>query len=70
MSSNNIINHLIQTKQTYITDYFQKTPKKENKVYGYNSKTNSWHCLECGVDMGPNNPRQLCGKSRCIGYGY
>tara|TARA_Y100000389_G_C17315600_1_gene440277 strand:- start:250 stop:453 length:204 start_codon:yes stop_codon:yes gene_type:complete len=22
-------------------------------------------CLECGVDMGPCNPRQLCGKTFC-----
>ena len=22
-------------------------------------------CLECGVDMGPQNPRQLCGKTYC-----
>ena len=36
-----------------------------NKVYGYNFETDSWHCLECGDDMGPNNPRQLCGKHFC-----
>ena len=23
-------------------------------------------CMECGIDMGPNNPRQLCGKTRCL----
>lgn len=46
--------------QTLITDYFEK-----NKVYGYNSKTDSWHCLVCGDDMGPTNPRQLCGKYFC-----
>lgn len=22
-------------------------------------------CLECGEDMGLNNPRQLCGKTKC-----
>jgi len=22
-------------------------------------------CVECSVDMGPDNPRQLCGKWRC-----
>ena len=48
-------------KQTLITDYFQK-----NKIYGYNKKTNSWHCVECGEDMGPHNPRQLCCKSYCM----
>jgi hypothetical protein len=47
--------------QKKITDYFEYV-----KVYGYNSKTQSWHCLTCGVDMGPQNPRQLCGKWRCF----
>jgi hypothetical protein len=70
MSNNQTNTISIQNKQTSITDYFQKEAKKEIKVYGYNSKTNSWHCLECSVDMGPNNPRQLCGKSQCLGYGY
>ena len=23
-------------------------------------------CMECGIDMGPNNPRQLCGKTECL----
>lgn len=23
-------------------------------------------CIECGIDMGPNNPRQLCGKTECL----
>ena len=48
-------------KQTLITDYFYKLP-----IYGYNGKTDSWHCLMCGIDMGTNNPRQLCGKIFCI----
>jgi hypothetical protein len=54
-------------KQTLITDYFKKNNQELQieKVYGYNFKTDSWHCLQCGLDMGPNNPRQLCGKSYC-----
>ena len=66
--------------QTLITDYFKKqilpdidtnintneiVHKKNKKVYGFNSETNSWHCLDCGDDMGPSNPRQLCGKYYC-----
>ncbi len=43
-----------QQKQTLITDYFQKDTKE---------KTN--YCVECGIDMGPQNPRQLCGKIFC-----
>ena len=23
-------------------------------------------CMECGIDMGPNNPIQLCGKTECL----
>ena len=23
-------------------------------------------CVKCGVDMGKNNPRQLCGKTKCL----
>lgn len=70
-----------QMKQCLITDYFNKKRKfmndtevtndiddikdKKIKVYGYNYETDCWHCLECGDDMGPNNPRQLCGKYFC-----
>ena len=27
-------------------------------------------CTLCGVDMGPQNPRQLCGKTRCLEKGH
>lgn len=43
-----------QTTQTLITHYFLK-------------KVKSNYCVECGIDMGPQNPRQLCGKYQCIG---
>ena len=23
-------------------------------------------CVECGIDMGLYNPRQLCGKLKCL----
>jgi hypothetical protein len=39
--------------------------KLEEIIYGYNPKTNSWHCTLCGIDMGPSNPRQLCRKTYC-----
>ena len=35
------------------------------KVYGYNEKTDEWHCGQCGISMGRNNPRQLCAKWYC-----
>lgn len=36
-----------------------------NIIRGYNEITDSWHCMECGIDMGSCNPRQLCGKTYC-----
>lgn len=24
------------------------------------------HCVECGIDLGECNPRQLCGKTHCL----
>lgn len=50
-----------------ITDHLESKSVEPTfgRVYGYNEKTNSWHCLECGDDMGPTNPRQLCGKYYC-----
>ena len=37
---------------------------KKLKEYGA-FYDDTWHCLECGVDMGSCNPRQLCGKNQC-----
>ena len=47
-------------KQQLITDFYVK-----DKIYGYNPKTESWHCVGCGIDMGKHNPRQYCCKSYC-----
>ena len=49
-------------KQKLITDFFKK---QEKKIYGYNINTEEWHCVQCGISMGPHNPRQLCGKYKC-----
>jgi hypothetical protein len=27
-------------------------------------------CMECGIDMGPMNPRQLCGKWHCLNEAF
>lgn len=45
---------------------YDKKQKNILLVYGYDLKTDSWHCLECGDDMGKFNPRQLCGKTHCL----
>ena len=51
--------------QTLITDYYtnKQTNEHTNKQ---NDKKDSCYCIECGVDMGPHNPRQLCGKTYCM----
>ena len=61
------------SKQTYITQFFiekndiKKEKEIENeKIRGYNPHTDSWHCTECGIDMGKMNSRQLCGKIYCL----
>lgn len=34
-------------------------------VLGYDCDNDTWCCSTCGVDMGSNNPRQLCCKTYC-----
>jgi hypothetical protein len=68
-NTNNTNNTNNNMKQTKIYDYYSKViplnNNKEKKVYGYNKETHSWHCINCGIDMGHNNSRQLCGKTYC-----
>ena len=53
--------------QKLITDYFKTSNinKKRKRNNIDDNETFSWNCLECGVDMGIDNPRQLCRKSYC-----
>lgn len=67
-----LITEYFEKKRKNINDCNYTTNKKNKKdnkdkikVYGYNPETDSWHCLECGDNMGLNNPRQLCGKYFC-----
>ncbi len=46
-------------------DIKENTIIKNTIIRGYNLETDSWHCIECGIDMGPCNPRQLCKKTYC-----
>lgn len=70
-----VINKKLNKKRKFLQDnelyksIYSDNLNKKIKVYGgYNPETDSWHCLECGDDMGPNNPRQLCGKYFCYNY--
>jgi len=54
-------------KDTLITDYFKPKSYMEpiiEIIKGYNPKTEHFHCVECGADMG-NYQGQLCRKSYC-----
>ena len=58
--------------KTLITDYFKPKIKSEPKpelIKGYNPKTERFHCVECGADMG-NYQGQLCRKSYCDNQEY
>jgi len=47
----------VNRDQSTWTDYGQSSDEESEE------ETNN--CRECGIDMGPNNPRQLCGKTYC-----
>jgi hypothetical protein len=63
-SNNNLDLDLHQTDSNYSSNS-NDLSNEDNTVYGYNVLTESWHCTLCGIDMGPHNPRQLCGKYYC-----
>jgi len=54
----------MKRKQTLITNYFNNNITKII-IKGYNKKTETWHCISCGANMGKDNPRQYCYKSYC-----
>lgn len=43
-----------------ITSYFIST---KNKKYGYDTYTQTYHCVECGKVIGDKD--KLCGKNKC-----
>lgn len=46
-----------------------KKAKITHEVDTSESEEETWLCVKCGCDMGPNNPRQFCGKHACLGMG-
>ena len=49
---------------------------KKTNIIGKKKKNNKYIkeiknlCVECGIDMGPENPRQLCYKTYCPNINY
>ena len=40
------------------------TLQRQNTIIKTYDQQNT--CVECGIDMGSCNPRQLCGKLKCV----
>ena len=49
----------VNSDQSIWTDYGESSDEESDTE----EETN--YCMECGEDMGPQNPRQLCGKTYC-----
>ena len=49
----------VNRDQSTWTDYGESSDEESDTE----EETN--YCMECGEDMGPQNPRQLCGKTYC-----
>jgi hypothetical protein len=61
-----IDHHKPVTAKEMIESIEQRETVVETKIFGgFNTITGTWHCTSCGEDMGKQNPRQYCGKSRC-----
>ena len=57
------------------SEFYLNQEKMKEELYNMivialknNSHSNKNRCIECGKDLGIDNPRQLCGKTRCIYY--
>jgi hypothetical protein len=67
-----LVNFVIDEDQLYngdpmINDLYRKILKilYLKNSHGYDHINDTWRCVECGIDMGKINPRQLCNKTYC-----
>jgi hypothetical protein len=51
-------------KELYINEEDYDTETRFKEDYDTDTETR-FICMDCGEDMGPYNPRQLCGKTYC-----
>jgi len=61
------LDQLIEIYKCTNQDCISKTMIILNMFIDYNNKHCN-RCLICDVDMGASNPRQYCGKTRCLQY--
>lgn len=60
--------HLITEYNNEVNNTYSDTDLLQEKLQTLIKECQSQEvnrCLECGVDMGECNPRQLCGKTYC-----
>lgn len=58
--------NLLELLKNELDCYLDQSLERELvEVIEDNIKSQINKCLECGCDMGENNPRQLCGKTFC-----
>ena len=75
-SSNNDENkiNIDETKQSRTIELHIMTNDDDDDLNNINNENDDGDdiiimknlCIECNVDMGDNNPRQLCGKTQCL----
>ena len=60
----NLFEKLKNKCDSYFNDYLENDliDLIYDNQYGYINR-----CVECGCDIGKDNPRQLCGKTFCYG---
>jgi hypothetical protein len=60
--NSDIIQNNIEEK---IDDTIDDTINEDNILFDLAPYDGINRCLECGIDLGECNPRQLCGKTYC-----
>ena len=71
------MSHEVKEKELQENKVQEQEEKKEQEeqetpVYrvhpksGWDKEDRTFRCVVCGDNMGPDNSRQLCGKSHCL----
>jgi hypothetical protein len=58
-----IIEHFIHIKDEYVNE--KELMDKLINIFDTIGKGNINRCIDCNIDIGESNPRQLCGKWIC-----
>ena len=53
-------------RKEFFSKKYNRPIDKNTLIYNKEETEPKNLCLECNIDMGINNPRQLCGKTKCL----